>query len=571
MEIQFVYKKNRFILQILFSISIIFSGLLLAYLSFASLKNIIFLFVIYVICLIFIYIYSKWITHSYYIDHLSDVIEIDGKNYSLEYIDEIFFQKERYEIRIDDMLLFLPKTEVVYQFVKEREWKITTLDSSYWQLRIKTLLFVVIPLIYMFYQVFILFFGWILCFGLGYIVIRNDIMGLRLLQIFLIIILEILFWKSKNPKVYKVAYFLSVVLICYINSMTSIPNEYVDQHGYIACIKHGHDLYLYRDVKQEYGILKNVLHNVEDDKLYDFSGLWFLQYRTDNTQQYAIFYRYENTEEERNDKLAEYNHLVFQNESQNIYFLNGLSIDGKNIDLQDITLINDSFLEVKVDQKVQFYIYVPTNLYQKDQIKILNVIDMSDSCLLKSEYVYDENENSQNEDIQEDTYDIYDIQTEEVTQEEKDRHGEEIVSQLNKAAKNIKTFQSTQEIVKIEATSQDYNVILKEIAKTFTIIHNDDELKIDTQILQIDVTSGDIQEFGAHIFDRQDISGQEKKLNHYYYRVKRVDNYYLAVRVKEDTNVDIGLKKLQEPISTNTSNTTDYLYCIEGKKEVNGW
>lgn len=111
---------------------------------------------------------------------------------------------------------------------------------------------------------------------------------------------------------------------------------------------------------------------------------------------------------------------------------------------------------------------------------------------------------------------------------------------------------------------------MKEIAKAFTI-NNNDTLKIDTQILKIDITLGDIQEFGAHIFDRQDIEGQNKQLNNYYYRVKRVDNYYLAVRVKEDTNVDIGLKTFQELISTDISHTTDFLYCIEGKQEVEGW
>ena len=48
-----------------------------------------------------------------------------------------------------------------------------------------------------------------------------------------------------------------------------------------------------------------------------------------------------------------------------------------------------------------------------------------------------------------------------------------------------------------------------------------------------------------YIFDRQDIQGDDKITNHYDYRVKRVDNFYLAVRVKDDINVNIGLKAFQ--------------------------
>ncbi len=222
----------------------------------------------------------------------------------------------------------------------------------------------------------------------------------------------------------------------------------------------------------------------------------------------------------------------------------------------DILYIQEDLLQVKINH-FYYYIYFPMD---RQSINVLMVYQLNTSDSYQLQMVTEEKDVIVTEPEVE-------IQDSQVSQADKDQKGKAVIEKLNQAAKDIEHFKSQKDIVKIEAASQDYNVILKEIAKTFTIMNNDDK-KIDTQILTIDITSGDINEFGAHIFDRQDIQGDDKITNHYYYRVKRVDNFYLAVRVKDDTNVDIGLKVLSTPLSTDTSMTTDYLYCIDGKKEV---
>ena len=149
----------------------------------------------------------------------------------------------------------------------------------------------------------------------------------------------------------------------------------------------------------------------------------------------------------------------------------------------------------------------------------------------------------------------------------------EAVDQMNQIiASGIENFESTPEFVKIEAVSDDYNQIILEVAKQFTIINNDNNTQIDTQILNISITSGDINEFGASVFDRQDITNQEKITNDYKYRVKKAGNYYLAARLSEYSNVDEGLELLDNPITTDTSWTTDFMYRIKGKEYLgNSW
>lgn len=239
--------------------------------------------------------------------------------------------------------------------------------------------------------------------------------------------------------------------------------------------------------------------------------------------------------------------------------LSSLKIDNREINNDDIQVISEDLLQVKSNH-FDYYIYFPID---RKSINVLMVYQLNTSDSYQLQMVTEDkdvivfNPEAETQDSQ-------------VSQADKDQKGRALIEKLNQAAKDIEHFESQKDIVKIKATSQDYNVILKEIAKTFTMMNNDDK-KIDTQILTIDITSGDINEFGAHIFDRQDIQGDDKITNHYDYRVKRVDNFYLAVRVKDDINVNIGLKVFSTPISTDTSMSTDYLYCIEGKKEVEGW
>ena len=84
--------------------------------------------------------------------------------------------------------------------------------------------------------------------------------------------------------------------------------------------------------------------------------------------------------------------------------------------------------------------------------------------------------------------------------------------------------------------------------------------------------SGSLEEFGVATNDRQDVEDIGKVKNTYYYRIRKVGNYYSAARVGDDCSVNVGLTMLEPVIATDTSQTTDFLYRIDGKKYLgNRW
>lgn len=579
MDVQFISQKKQLNLKILVYVSIALFGFVVASFSFVSIITFFIFLIVYMIFLSVAYLYMRNAYGICHIDQLDDDILIDHQTYSFKYIDEVRLTKRFYVIERENMMIYLPRTKQIDELIKKKEWKVE-LSQMGWQYDI-FIIALIILMINMFYQIFVMFWGMNLYLFMDFQVINRDIIGMRILQIVLIIILLFIAKKVKNRKVFWILPCLMIVVLAYMNTMTYVPSEKIQNNGNIAYVYDENNLYLYQDVQKEYGFLKETLYDVDDYEKKNFTNLLTLiKYYQYDEWKYYIFYRHDNTLQQRKEKFDQYKNLIFQNEMYTIEFddellkLNdGLEKGQLVIHRDEMTLMNDCFLEIKDDHQVKYYLYLPTNEFQKDRICILNVDTMQDEDLYYKRIINQTDDQSSS--ISQGTDTSYpkssnELKQKEVTQDEKDSNGKNIVQKLNEAAKDIDHFQSNKEIVKMKATTQDYNLILKEIAKTFTINNNND-LKIDTQILRIDITSGNIQEFGAHVFDRQDIEGQEKRLNNYYYRVKKVDNYYIAVRVEEDTNVDIGLKKLDEPISTDTSYTTDYLYCIEGKKEVEGW
>ena len=89
-----------------------------------------------------------------------------------------------------------------------------------------------------------------------------------------------------------------------------------------------------------------------------------------------------------------------------------------------------------------------------------------------------------------------------VSDEIKVSNGEKLIKKMDSI--NITAFESNEDFVKIKADSSDYNEIVLEVAKQFTIINNTDK-KIDTQILGITIMSGSLEEFGVATNDRQDV------------------------------------------------------------------
>jgi hypothetical protein len=72
--------------------------------------------------------------------------------------------------------------------------------------------------------------------------------------------------------------------------------------------------------------------------------------------------------------------------------------------------------------------------------------------------------------------------------------------------------------------------------------------------------SGSLEEFGVATNDRQDVEDIGKVKNTYYYRIRKVGNYYLAARVGDDCSVNVGLT--MQSISALLLMAKQFLECL---------
>lgn len=277
--------------------------------------------------------------------------------------------------------------------------------------------------------------------------------------------------------------------------------------------------------------------------------------------------------------FAYYNGKTFTHGALHITFNDGklaiIDYNGAVYDYDKLKLVNGYILEIYKDNEVKkclifnyFKGYDDDEYRRSWELVISNLNDGKQNLYILKDSD-DEKVRPQPNNKSENKIDAQTETDNVVSDEIKVSNGEKLIKKMDSI--NITAFESNEDFVKIKADSSDYNEIVLEVAKQFTIINNTDK-KIDTQILGITIMSGSLEEFGVATNDRQDVEDIGKVKNTYYYRIRKVGNYYLAARVGDDCSVNVGLTMLEPVIATDTSQTTDFLYRIDGKKYLgNRW
>lgn len=426
--------------------------------------------------------------------------------------------------------------------------------------------------IYFFYQLFVLIIGGIYCLNYGYQVINYLGLLIRIVKIVSIIIAIPMLKKFQNKQL---VLLLSIIVfgVSLVSGWLCKTEYYQDSHGSFLCILENDDLKIYKDIIDEFGCFDKRIKNVQTyqvEQLTDQEKA--ILYVTDNRVGQYLVNSHRNSSQEAKHILSDYEGDAYINRGQmEIEFKDAKIIfnGDDSVMYNRMRLVNDYILELYYHDDLVgnliFYHYrqKDNNLITYDQNNAYNFVLalIDENKYLKSEF-YLKKETTQPDNEQET----------EITPPAKVEDVPTLLNKMNDIINNgIDNFTSNEEFVRIEMESDNYNEIVREIAKEFTIIHNDNK-KIDTQITNITVTAGDLNEFGVRVAERQDIQGEEKRRNHYKYRIKKVGKYYLAMRVSEQCDVNSGLTILEQPIITDTSMTTDFLYRIDGKKYLgNKW
>ena len=365
--------------------------------------------------------------------------------------------------------------------------------------------------IYFFYNLFVLIFGIISCLNYNYEIINSLGIVVRVLKLISILLALFVYNRLKNKKA-------TVIIIIVIIAGFIVWGQYI----------------VHRDVKN-------------------------------NNSKEQIF--------------AYYNGKTFTHGALHITFNDGklaiIDYNGAVYDYDKLKLVNGYILEIYKDNEVKkCLIFNYFKGYDNDEYRrswelvISNLNDGKQNLYILKDSD-DEKVRPQPNNKSENKIDAQTETDNVVSDEIKVSNGEKLIKKMDSI--NITAFESNEDFVKIKADSSDYNEIVLEVAKQFTIINNTDK-KIDTQILGITIMSGSLEEFGVATNDRQDVEDIGKVKNTYYYRIRKVGNYYLAARVGDDCSVNVGLTMLEPVIATDTSQTTDFLYRIDGKKYLgNRW
>ncbi|WRK52957.1 hypothetical protein SD457_22625 [Coprobacillaceae bacterium CR2/5/TPMF4] len=305
-------------------------------------------------------------------------------------------------------------------------------------------------------------------------------------------------------------------------------------------------LSIYKNLIKEYGEFTDRISHVNKFKVVTLTDSDdIIVYQKDKETFLRPVYRDKLKETNINEIINQYDGFGFANLEYLLIFDKGTvsvsNLEG-NYDYKTM-FVNQHLLEVYQNNKVIGYIVLNDKIddeyFDYEKMNSIEFICLNDNQLKYNHLEIVESSEAENNYDNSTTSDDSDIIEDEVSPEtdlspEVEMSCKEAVDQMNQIiASGIENFESTPEFVKIEAVSDDYNQIILEVAKQFTIINNDNNTQIDTQILNISITSRDINEFGASVFDRQDITNQEKITNDYKYRVKKqVIIIWLLVLVK---------------------------------------
>lgn len=555
MQIKYVKNKIYKIILILLIVITILLGIYIAALPFTKIDNEIIIALLVIVIIAIPVIYNKETNNRVMTLNEDGFVDKYGTFKFLK-MKSVFCSSNQIQISYDTGNLITDYNQDLIDKLKEQNIEFNDKKKSLKKTNYLILLIMFFIIGYLFYNLFTILFGFYYVKNYDYVIIDGINLVLRILKVITGIVLLIFYRNVKKNKTIIIV-LLTFMAILMISSNFIKIDHYNNVNGDYVCILKNNRLSIYKNLIKEYGEFTDRISHVNKFKVVTLTDSDdIIVYQKDKETFLRPVYRDKLKETNINEIINQYDGFGFANLEYLLIFDKGTvsvsNLEG-NYDYKTM-FVNQHLLEVYQNNKVIGYIVLNDKIddeyFDYEKMNSIEFICLNDNQLKYNHLEIVESSEAENNYDNSTTSDDSDIIEDEVSPE----------------------TDLSPEVVKIEAVSDDYNQIILEVAKQFTIINNDNNTQIDTQILNISITSGDINEFGASVFDRQDITNQEKITNDYKYRVKKAGNYYLAARLSENSNVDEGLELLDNPITTDTSWTTDFMYRIKGKEYLgNSW
>lgn len=583
MQIKYVKNKIYKTITVLSIVIVALLGVCVAINPFTKIDKDIFIMLLVIVMIAIPVIYNKETINRIMTINEAGFVDKYG-TYQFSKIKSVTYSNNKVEISLETGKLITAYNQDLIDKLKEQNIEINDKKKSVKKINYLILLIMYFIIGYLFYNLFTILFGFYYVNNYDYVIIDGMNLVLRILKVITGLVLLIFYRNVKKNNITIIILLLFMAILMISSNFIKI-DRYNNINGDYVCILENKSLNIYKNFIKEYGKLTQRISHVDKFKIESLTDSDdVIVYQRDKETFLHPVYRDKLKEVDGNKIIDQYNGYGFANLEYLLVFDNGVVSVSSLEEVCDykIMFVNHHLLELYQNNKVIGYVVLNDKIddqyFDYEKMNSIEFICLDNNKLEDNHLEIIEgsgDKSSTDSNIESDDSNIIDDETSSKTNSspEVEISCKEAVAQMDQIiASGIENFESTPEFVKIEAVSDDYNQIILEIAKQFTIINNDDNTQIDTQILNISITSGDINEFGASVFDRQDIYNQEKITNDYKYRVKKAGNYYIAARLSENSNVDEGLELLDNPIKTDTSWTTDFMYRIKGKEYLgNSW
>lgn len=583
MQIKYVKNKIYKTITVLSIIIVALLGVCVAINPFTKIDKDIFIMLLVIVMIAIPVIYNKETINRIMTINEAGFVDKYG-TYQFSKIKSVTYSNNKVEISLQTGKLITAYNQDLIDKLKEQNFEINDKKKSVKKINYLILLIMYFIIGYLFYNLFTILFGFYYVNNYDYVIIDGMNLVLRILKVITGLFLLIFYRNVKKNNITIIILLLFMAILMISSNFIKI-DRYNNINGDYVCILENKSLNIYKNFIKEYGKLTQRISHVDKFKIESLTDSDdVIVYQRDKETFLHPVYRDKLKEVDGNKIIDQYNGYGFANLEYLLVFDNGVVSVSSLEEVCDykIMFVNHHLLELYQNNKVIGYVVLNDKIddqyFDYEKMNSIEFICLDNNKLEDNHLEIIEgsgDKSSTDSNIESDDSNIIDDETSSKTNSspEVEISCKEAVAQMDQIiASGIENFESTPEFVKIEAVSDDYNQIILEIAKQFTIINNDDNTQIDTQILNISITSGDINEFGASVFDRQDIYNQEKITNDYKYRVKKAGNYYIAARLSENSNVDEGLELLDNAIKTDTSWTTDFMYRIKGKEYLgNSW
>lgn len=583
MQIKYVKNKIYKTITVLSIIIVALLGVCVAINPFTKIDKDIFIMLLVIVMIAIPVIYNKETINRIMTINEAGFVDKYG-TYQFSKIKSVTYSNNKVEISLQTGKLITAYNQDLIDKLKEQNFEINDKKKSVKKINYLILLIMYFIIGYLFYNLFTILFGFYYVNNYDYVIIDGMNLVLRILKVITGLFLLIFYRNVKKNNITIIILLLFMAILMISSNFIKI-DRYNNINGDYVCILENKSLNIYKNFIKEYGKLTQRISHVDKFKIESLTDSDdVIVYQRDKETFLHPVYRDKLKEVDGNKIIDQYNGYGFANLEYLLVFDNGVVSVSSLEEVCDykIMFVNHHLLELYQNNKVIGYVVLNDKIddqyFDYEKMNSIEFICLDNNKLEDNHLEIIEgsgDKSSTDSNIESDDSNIIDDETSSKTNSspEVEISCKEAVAKMDQIiASGIENFESTPEFVKIEAVSDDYNQIILEIAKQFTIINNDDNTQIDTQILNISITSGDINEFGASVFDRQDIYNQEKITNDYKYRVKKAGNYYIAARLSENSNVDEGLELLDNAIKTDTSWTTDFMYRIKGKEYLgNSW